>query len=136
MPLEHETLVASNLILQLALSIALIYALLLARRKSFQKHCLMLRLAFAAQLLAILLLMSPAMGLLLEPGRGVSLFMAEILLHHALGLAVIPLFVYINLVYKRRLSPRLSMKSAMQAAAGMWAASLLMGFHIYFYLNY
>jgi len=28
------------------------------------------------------------------------------------------------------------MKSAMQAAAGMWAASLIMGFHIYFYLNY
>ena len=96
----------------------------------------MLRMAFAAQILAILLLMSPAMGILLEPGRPTSFLVAEIFLHHALGLAVIPLFIYINLVYEKRLSPRFSMRSAMQAAAGIWVASLLMGFHIYFYLNY
>ena len=136
MPLEHETVVSLNLILQLALCIALVYALLLARRREFKRHCLALRLSFAAQILAILLLMSPAMGIVLEPGRPPSFLVAEILLHHALGLAVIPLFIYINLVYERRLSPRFSMRSAMQAAAGMWVASLLMGFHIYFYLNY
>lgn len=136
MPIEHETVVSLNLILQLALFIALIYALLLARRREFKRHCLMLRMAFAAQILAILLLMSPAMGILLEPGRPTSFLVAEIFLHHALGLAVILLFIYINLVYEKRLSPRFSMRSAMQAAAGMWVASLLMGFHIYFYLNY
>ena len=136
MPIEHETVVSLNLILQLALFIALIYALLLARRREFKRHCLMLRMAFAAQILAILLLMSPAMGILLEPGRPTSFLVAEIFLHHALGLAVIPFFIYINLVYEKRLSPRFSMRSAMQAAAGMWVASLLMGFHLYFYLNY
>ena len=136
MLLEHETVVSLNLILQLALSIALVYALLLARKREFKRHCLMLRMAFAAQILAIFLLMSPAMGAVLEPGRPVSFLAAEILLHPALGLAVIPIFIYINLVYERRLSPRFSMRSAMQAAAGMWVASLLMGFHIYFYLNY
>lgn len=136
MPIEHETVVSLNLILQLALFIALIYALLLARRREFKRHCLMLRMAFAAQILAILLLMSPAMGILLEPERPTSFLVAEIFLHHALGLAVIPFFIYINLVYEKRLSPRFSMRSAMQVAAGMWVASLLMGFHIYFYLNY
>ena len=136
MPIEHEAIVSLNLILQLALSIALVYALLLARRREFKRHCLMLRMAFAAQILAILLLMSPAMGIVLEPGRPPSFLVAEILLHHALGLAVIPLFICINLVCERRLSPRFSMRSAMQAAAGMWVASLLMGFHIYSYLNY
>ena len=136
MSLEHETVISLNLILQLALSIALVYALLLARRIEFKRHCLALRLSFAAQILAILLLMSPAMGIVLEPGRPPGFLVAEILLHHALGLAVIPLFIYINLVYERRLSPRFSMRSAMQGAAGMWVASLLMGFHIYFYLNY
>ena len=136
MSLEHETLVASNLILQLALTIALIYALLLARRKSFQMHCLTLRLAFSAQILAILLFMSPAMSSLIEPGWPAGFLATEILMHHALGLAVMPLFIYINLVYQRRLSPRLSMRLAMQAAAGMWAASLVLGFHIYSYLNY
>ena len=136
MPIEHETVVSLNLILQLALFIALIYALLLARRREFKRHCLMLRMAFAAQILAILLLMSPAMGILLEPERPTSFLVAEIFLHHALGLAVIPFFIYINLVYEKRLSPRFSMRSAMQAAAGIWVASLLMGFHLYFYLNY
>lgn len=136
MPLEHGTQVSLNLILQLALAAALIYALLLARRREFRRHCLALRLAFAAQILAILLLMSPAMGIVLEPGQSVSFLALEILIHHALGLAVIPLFIYINLVYERRFSSRFSMRSAMQAAAGMWATSLFMGFHIYFYLNY
>src|SRR5690606_15958302 len=127
MPIEHETVVSLNLILQLALFIALIYALLLARRREFKRHCLMLRMAFAAQILAILLLMSPAMGILLEQERPTSFLVAEIFLHHALGLAVIPFFIYINLVYEKRLSPRFSMRSAMQVAAGMWVASLLMG---------
>ena len=136
MPIEHETMVALNLILQLALSVALIYALLLARRREFKRHCLMLRLAFAAQILAILLLMSPAMGMVTEPGLQFSFLIAEILLHHALGLAAIPLFIYINLVYKRGISPRFSMRSAMQATASLWAGTLLLGFHIYYYLNY
>ena len=114
MHIEHENVVSLNLILQVALSIALIYSLLLARRREFKSHCLMLRMAFAAQILAILLLMSPAMGILLEPERPTSFLVAEILLHHALGLAVIPLFIYINLVYEKRLSPRFSMRSAMQ----------------------
>ena len=136
MPLEHVTQVSLNLILQLALAAALIYALLLARRREFRRHCLALRLAFAAQILAILLLMSPAMGIVLEPGQSVSFLVLEILIHHALGLAMIPLFIYINLVYERRFSSRFSMRSAMQAVAGIWATSLFMGFHIYFYLNY
>ena len=136
MSIEYETQVSLNLILQLALSVALIYAHQLAKRREFKGHCLMLRMAFAAQILAILLLMFPAMGIVLEPGRPVSFLVAEILLHHSLGLAVIPLFIYINLVYERRLALRFSMRSAMQAAAGIWVASLLMGFHIYFYLNY
>ena len=136
MPLDHDALVFSNLMLQLALSIALIYAFFLARKRDFKRHCLVLRLAFAAQILAILLLMFPAMGVLLDPEGGINLLVAEILLHHALGMAVMPLFVYINLVYQRSLTPRFSMRFAMQAAAIMWITSLLMGFHIYFYLNY
>ena len=136
MPLEHVTQVSLNLILQLALAAALLYALLLARRREFRRHCLALRLAFAAQILAILLLMFPAMGVLLEPEGGINLLVAELLIHHGLGMAVMPLFVYINLVYLRSLTPRFSMRFAMQAAATMWITSLLMGFHIYFYLNY
>ena len=136
MIVDPNLVVVMNIILQIILTVVLAFAILLARRREFKSHCLMLRLAFAAQILAILLLMSPAMGALLEPERGVNLLALELLLHHALGLAVIPLFIYINLVYERGIHPRLSMKSAMQAAAVMWTASLLMGFHLYFYLNF
>ena len=45
MPLDYQTLVASNLILQLILAAALVFAVFLAKKKNFQRHCLVLRLA-------------------------------------------------------------------------------------------
>jgi hypothetical protein len=133
---DYQTLVASNLILQLILSIALAFAIFLAKKKSFQRHCLVLWLAVLAQILAIVVLMSPALGQILEPGRPNGLFQAEVLVHHGLGLAVVLLWIYINLVYLGRLRARIAQKSAMQAAAGFWVASLIFGFHIYLKLYY
>ncbi|MBN1235312.1 MAG: hypothetical protein JW999_04595 [Methanotrichaceae archaeon] len=136
MPLDYQTLVASNLVLQSILTLALVFAVFLAKKKNFQKHCLVLRLAVTAQILAILALMSPAMGHILEPGRPDGLFRAEVLVHHGLGLVVVLLWIYINLVYLRRWKARIPPKRAMQAAAGLWVASLVMGFHIYLKLYY
>jgi putative membrane protein len=136
MPLDYQTLVASNLILQLILAAALALAVFLAKKKSFQRHCLVLRLAVMAQILAILALMSPAMVQILEPGRPNGIFQAEVLLHHALGLAVVLLWIYVNLVYLGRLQARLAPRRAMQAAAGLWVASFILGFHIYLKLYY
>ncbi len=136
MPLDYQTLVASNLILQLILAAALGFAVFLAKKKNYQKHCLVLRLAVIAQILAVLALMSPAMALILVPGRPNGLFQAEVLLHHSLGLAVVLLWIYINLVYLGRLKARLATRRAMQAAAGLWVASLILGFHIYLKLYY
>jgi len=136
MPLDYQTLVASNLILQLILAAALALAVFLAKKKSFQRHCLVLRLAVMAQILAILALMSPAMVQILEPGRPNGIFQAEVLLHHALGLAVVLLWIYINLVYLGRLKARLATRRAMQVAAGFWVASFILGFHIYLKLYY
>jgi len=120
----------------LILAAALAFAVFLAKKKNFQRHCLVLRLAVTAQILAILALMSPAMGPILEPGRPNGLFQAEVLLHHGLGLAVVLLWIYINLVYLGRLQARLALRRAMQAAAGFWVASLIVGFHIYLKLYY
>ena len=136
MPLDYQTLVASNLILQLILAAALAFAVFLAKKKNFQRHCLVLRLAVTAQILAILVLMSPALGQILEPGRPNGLFRAEVLVHHGLGLVVVLLWIYINLVYLGRMRARLAPKLAMQAAAGLWVASLILGFHIYLKLYY
>jgi hypothetical protein len=136
MPLDYQTLVASNLILQLILAAALGFAVFLAKKKNYLKHCLVLRLAVTAQILAVLALMSPAMVAILVPGRSYGLFQAEVLLHHGLGLAVVLLWIYINLVYLGRLKARLALRRAMQAAAGLWVASLILGFHIYLKLYY
>ena len=136
MPLDYEMLVAANIVLQLVLTAALVFAVFLAKKKNFQKHCLVLRLAVLAQIAAILALMSPAMGPILEPGRPNDLFRAEVLVHHGLGLAVVLLWAYINLVFLGRIKARLPPRRAMQAATGFWAASLIMGFHIYLILYY
>jgi len=131
MNLAYQTTVAYNLILQLILVAALGYAVFLAKKKSFQRHCLVLRIAVLAQILAVLALMSPAMANILGPGRSGGLFQAEVLVHHSLGLAVVLLWIYINLVYLGRLQARLALRLAMQAAAGLWVVSLILGFHIY-----
>jgi hypothetical protein len=136
MPLDEQTLIASNLVLQLILTAALAFAVFLAKRKNFQEHCFVLRLAVLAQILAILALMSPAMGHILEPGRPNGLFQVEVLMHHSLGLSVVLLWIYINLVYLRRWKARIAPKRAMQAAASFWVISLILGFHIYLKLYY
>jgi len=136
MLLDYQTLVASNIALQLILGTALVFAIFLTKKKNFQKHCLVLRLAVIAQILAILALMSPAMGQILEPGRPDGFFRAEVLVHHALGLAVVLLWTYINLAYLRRWKARIPPKRAMQAAASFWVASIILGFHIYLKLFY
>ncbi|MGV8175394.1 MAG: hypothetical protein ACP5OU_06795 [Methanothrix sp.] len=136
MPLDYETIVAINLAMQIVVTAALSYALILARKREFKRHCSVMRLAGTGQILAIAALMSPAMGDLLEPGAGSDLFAAEVYAHHALGLAAMLLWIYINLPDIRHLKARLSQKSAMRAAAGLWAASIAIGFHIYFWLNY
>jgi len=134
--LDYLTIVSLNLALQLILAVALGVAVFLAKKKNFQRHCLVLRLAVAAQILAILALMSPAMVAILEPGRPNGLFQAEVLLHHSLGLVVVLLWIYINLVYLGRLKARLSPRRAMQAAAGLWVVSFILGFNIYLKLYY
>ncbi len=136
MPLDYQTLVASNLILQLILAAALGFDVFLAKKKNYQKHCFVLRLAVTVQIMIILVLMSPAMGPILAPGRPNGLFQVEVLLHHGLGLAVVLLWIYINLVYLGRLKARLALRWVMQAAAGLWVASLILGFHIYLKLYY
>jgi len=136
MPLDYQTTVSLNLALQLILAAALGTAVFLAKKKRFQRHCLVLRLAVAAQILAILALMSPVIATILEPGRPNGLFQAEVLLHHGLGLVVVLLWIYINLVYLGRLKARLAPKLAMQAAAGLWVVSFILGFHIYLKLYY
>lgn len=131
MPLDQTAAAFYNLALQFILTAALAYAVILARMGQTQRHCLVTRLAFTAQIISILAMMSPAMEGILEPGRPNGLFRVEVLAHHGLGLAAVLLCIYVNLVFLRRIKARLPARQAMQAAAACWMASLLLGFHIY-----
>jgi hypothetical protein len=136
MSLAYQSTVAMNLALQLVLVAALGFAVFLAKRRSFQRHCLVLRLAVIAQIVSVMAMMSPAMVGILEPGRPNGLFQAEVLLHHSLGLAVILLWIYINLVFMGKLKARIASRRAMTATAGIWMVSFILGLHIYLRLYY
>lgn len=136
MSLVYQSIVTINLALQLVLVAALGFAVFLAKRRSFQRHCFVLRLAVVAQIVSVMAVMSPAMVGILEPGRPNGLFQAEVLLHHILGLAVIMLWVYINLVFLGILKARIAFRKAMQATAGIWVGSFILGLHIYLRLFY
>ncbi len=83
MSLDYQTMVAYNLILQLILVAVLGYAVFLAKKKSIQRHCLVLRIAVMAQILAVLAPMSPAMAKIVrradkqgrDPGNSKSLLL-------------------------------------------------------------
>lgn len=127
--LDFETLVALNIALQILLALILAWAIILAKRKRFKHHCTATRIAFIAQILAVIGIMLPAMPFYIEVPD--LLFRSEVLLHHALGLGAVVLWIYINLVYLKLLKRRFSLKRAMQLTAAIWAASLLLGLHIY-----
>lgn len=85
----------------------------------------------SAQILAVLIVMLPAMNSLGKLSSISYLIDAEVLLHHSLGLGVMAIWVYVDLVYLRRLRVRISLKSAMRTATVFWLVSLLLGIHIY-----
>jgi putative membrane protein len=58
-------------------------------------------------------------------------FQAEMLAHHSIGLAIIVLWVYINLIFLKYLRPRFKIRTVMRLALALWALSLVMGFHMF-----
>jgi hypothetical protein len=129
--LDFEALVAINIAIQILLALLLVVAIILAKRRMFKYHCTATRIAFIAQILTIIGIMLPAMSFYADASD--QLFQSEVLVHHALGLGAIFLWIYVNLVYLKllKIRRRFPLKMAMQTAAAIWAASLLLGLQIY-----
>jgi hypothetical protein len=120
-----------NLAVQLILVLMLLIAFRLARARDFKKHCTMMRIAVPIQILTVLGIMLPSMyGYEQNISTG-SLFFLEISVHHVLGLGVLLLWVYINLVFMRLINPLLKIRIAMRLALVFWAASMVLGLHLY-----
>ena len=132
MTIDVKFLALANLTIQLiligVLSVAAYYSI---KKKNFKKHCRILRIAVPFQILAILSIMLPSLLGYIENEHKGLLFNAEILIHHSLGLVVIGVWIYVNLVLLRIIKPRIRLRVAMRTALTSWIAALIIGLHMF-----
>ena len=131
MAIDVKTIAEINLGVQLLLTLTLIGAVYLAKNKKFGSHCKVMRTAVPVQIIAILAVMLPSMDGYLVHGTPSPFFRAEMLVHHSIGLAIVVLWVYINLIFLGYLRPRFKIRTTMRLALAFWALSLFMGFHMF-----
>ncbi len=126
-----KTLITINLIVQLSLLVALLIAAYFARKGQFTKHCTILRIAIPVQLLAIFIVMLPEMLGYVQTLSPTAFLSIEMWVHHLLGLAVVAIFIYINLVMMGKITIKVRLRNIMRLAFGLWFLALVSGIHIY-----
>lgn len=132
MPINPQTLATVNLVVQALLLMTVLAASYLAKiKRQFVRHCRIIRVAVALQLLAIFLIMLPSLlGYLKSPGLP---FRTEMLIHFSLGVLLVSLWSYINLAVMgkvRVVGGRLPV--FMRTALTVWVLAFLLGLHLYF----
>jgi hypothetical protein len=90
-----------------------------------------MRIAVPVQLVSIASIMLPAMLGYIQRGNRTPLFNTAMLVHHALGLAVIALWIYINLVFQGIVKGPAKLAILMRLAFFLWIIVLLMGVYLY-----
>jgi hypothetical protein len=78
----------------------------------------------------IVTMTSPLFDLVRQPPP-LRLLTTEAIAHHALGLVVVLIFIYVNLVYTGVVKTGRGFKNLMRTAAVLWALTLLLGIHLY-----
>ena len=126
-----KTLALINLSVQLLLILLLNYAVFLAKKRDLHKHCTIIRIASVIQIAAIVAIMWESLLGYLGNDAPDLLFNMELLIHHSLGILVILLWIYINLVYARFIRSRGNFKNAMKLAYIVWMFTFIIGLHIY-----
>jgi uncharacterized membrane protein YozB (DUF420 family) len=131
MAIDVKTLAMTNLAVQILLIIIVFGAVYLARNKKLIRHCTVVRVAVPVQIIAIVLVMLPSMLGYIENVPSLPFFYPEMLIHHSLGLAIVGLWIYINLGIERRVRMPRNRAAVMWLALGVWIASLILGLNIY-----
>lgn len=132
MAIDVKLLAELNLAIQLILASMLLIAFRLALIRNYRKHCTVMKIAVPLQILAVLAVMLPSMYGYEQNASTGHLFFLEISIHHILGLGLIALWIYINLVFMSLLKPLLKIKTAMRLALIFWVFSFVLGLHIYY----
>ncbi len=134
MAVDVQTLAMANLAVQILLIITVFSAVYLARKKRLIRHCTVMRVAVPIQIIAIVAVMLPSMLGFIENVPSLPFFYPEVLIHHSLGLAVVGLWIYINLGIERRVKMPRNRAAVMWLALGVWIASIILGLSIYYTL--
>ena len=130
MTINVKTIAMANLALQILLFILASCAVYFAKKSEFVRHCNFMRVLVPVQIIAIAVVMLPSMLGYLKNENQIPFFNIEMLLHHTLGLAVLALWIYINLVFGKPWMPR-NLRAFMRSALVLWIISLLFGLHMY-----
>ena len=129
--MDTATLINLNLAFQMIMAIAIVYAGFLARRRQLDRHCRVMRFAIAGQILSIAAVMLPQLiGLVdvlpIDTGNGLLMWG-----HHSLGLLVVGLWVYINLVMTGKITVKGRLIGVMRLALVSWMVSLALGIYLF-----
>ena len=131
MALDVETLAVVNLSVQVSLIIVVFIAAFMARKSDFKKHCTIMRVLLPLQIISIAGVMLPSMlGYIKNEQPGIF-FNIEMLIHHAFGLAVVALWVYVNLALRGVMKMWGRLVVAMRLAFALWVLTFLIGLHLY-----
>lgn len=129
-----SSLALANTILQVVLIVAALTAFLLARRRRFNRHCLIMRVSVGVQIILVAALMAPSLSAYLRHWGGWSWFTAEIIIHHTLGVIVVLMFIYFNLALTGVVRSPRRLRPYMRSALVLWLGTLAMGLHLYVYI--
>ncbi len=131
MAIDVRILVIANLVIQLLLIIIVSVAAYLAKKRQLKNHCTIMMVALPVQIIAIAGVMLPSMLGYIRYGQLGSFFNIEMWIHHILGLVVIALWIYINLVIRGVIKIRGRLVIPMRLAFVLWLLVLVMGLHLY-----
>jgi putative membrane protein len=131
MVFDVKTQAMVNLSIQVLLILTVSGAVFLAKKRNLGKHCIVMKISVLLQLIAIAVVMLPSMLGYIETGQQNTFFNIEMYVHHTLGLIVIAIWIYINLVFAGVMRIRGRLTTAMRLALVAWILALIIGIHMY-----
>ncbi len=131
MVLDVKSQALVNLTIQVLLIMTVSGAVFLVRKRNLGKHCAVIRISVLIQAIAITGVMLPSMLGYIENEQRGMFFNIEMLVHHALGLIVIAIWIYINLVFAGVMRIIVRLETAMRLALASWILAFIIGFHMY-----
>lgn len=130
--ISDKDLYTINLAVQSLLLVAAVSGAYVAKKKhNFKVHCRIMRVAVTVQVISIAAVMWPAMTGYLQRGNRDTFFNVEMLIHHALGLGVVGIWVYVNLAFEGLIKSSGAFAKPMRIAFILWMLTWLMGLYSY-----